>query len=288
MRLLKILPNRDFCLTERLPDNAILQYAILSHTWGDEGQEVTFEDMDKGSGRDKAGYEKLRFCGEQARLDGLEYFWVDTCCINKKDMAELSHAIRSMFRWYRNAARCYVYLSDVSTNKRRRGDRGTRETWEHAFRESKWFTRGWTLQELLAPSSVEFFSQQRKRLGDKKSMAQQIHEITGIPKSAFQGAPLTRFKRKERFSWMNHRQTKLEEDKAYSLLGVFDVDMHLRYGEGIASAFKRLDEEIDKVEKCIQELRPTDPHDDKKRIEDTKGGLLEDSFVPLGPGELRV
>jgi len=146
------------------------------------------------------------------------------------------------------------------------------------FWNSKWFTRGWTLQELLAPSSVEFFSQEGKRLGDKCSLEQQIHEITGIPISALQGAPLSQFSVDERFLWMERRQTKLAEDKVYSLLGIFDVEIPLLYGEGAANAFKRLREVIDKREKCVQDLRITDPREDKKRIEDTKGGLLEDSY----------
>jgi hypothetical protein len=138
--------------------------------------------------------------------------------------------------------------------------------------------QGWTLQELLAPLSVDFFSHEGKRLGDKSSLEQQIHEITGIPKSALRGGHLSQFSDKERFSWIQCRQTKVEEDKAYSMLGIFDVEMPIRYGEGSASAFKRLEEDIDKLNNCLRDLRSTDPRDDKKRIEATKGGLLEDSY----------
>ena len=150
--------------------------------------------------------------------------------------------------------------------------------WESNFRKSRWFTRGWTLQELLAPTLVEFFSQEWGRLGDNRSLKQQIHEITGIPNSALQGARLSQFSNNERFSWIERRQTKLAEDKAYALLGIFDVYIPLNYGEGIESAFKRLREELNKLKNCIQDLRLTDPRDDKKRIEDTKGGLLKDSY----------
>ena len=146
------------------------------------------------------------------------------------------------------------------------------------FQESKWFTWGWMLQELLAPASVEFFSRERKRLGDKSSLRQPIHEITGISESALRGDPLSQFSVNERLSWIERRETKLEEDKAYSLLGIFGVYIAPIYGEGMGSAFKRLLDEIDKLEKCIQDLRLTNPRDDKKRIEDTKGGLLEDSY----------
>ena len=280
MRLLEILPNGDFRLTPKLHDDEIPQYAILSHTWGDGRQEVTFEDMVNGLGRRKAGYEKIRFCGERAARDDLQYFWVDSCCINKSDKAEEQQAINSMFRWYRKATRCYVYLSDVSTTERKQIHGLAKCTWESAFRASKWFTRGWTLQELLAPASVEFFSYDGKRLGDKSSssLQQQICEVTGVPASALQGANLSQFTDKERFSWIQCRQTKVEEDRAYSLLGIFDVELPLRYGEGSPRAFERLEKEIDKLNKRLRDLRPTDPRDDKKRIEETKGGLLKDSY----------
>ncbi|KAF1812310.1 hypothetical protein P152DRAFT_507620 [Eremomyces bilateralis CBS 781.70] len=243
MRLLQCNETGDISLTKDLVgDDPIPSYAILSHTWGLDTEEVTFEDMTNGTSEKKAGYEKIRFCGEQAREDGLQYFWIDTCCINKKNYAELSHAIGSMFRWY------------------------------------PWFTRGWTLQELLAPASVEFFSRERKRLGDKSSLQQQIHEITGVSKSSLRGDPLSQFSVNERMSRINSRQTKLDEDKAYSLLGIFGVYIPPRYGEGMTSAFKRLEDEINKLEKCTRDLRLTDPRDDKKRIEESKGGLLEGSY----------
>jgi hypothetical protein len=149
---------------------------------------------------------------------------------------------------------------------------------ESDFRRSKWFTRGWTLQELLAPASVEFFSQERKRLGDKSSLKKQIHETTNIPQSALEGTPLSYFGVEARLQWIAHRQTKLQEDKAYSLLGIFGVYILPVYGEGAASAFERLQKEIGRLKACTKDLRLTDPYDDKNRIEDTKGGLLEDSY----------
>ena len=187
MRLLKYNNDGEFSLTEFF-DN-IPPYAILSHTWGKE--EVTFVDMIDGNGTSKTGFDKIRFCGEQARRDGLQYFWVDTCCINKTSSAELAEAINSMFRWYRDAAKCYVFLSDVPRQTVDGEDRSYQLPWESAFRISRWFTRGWTLQELLAPPSVEFFSRHNKRLGDKGSLKRHIHEITGIPISALEGAPLS-------------------------------------------------------------------------------------------------
>jgi hypothetical protein len=259
-------------------DDPIPPYAILSHTWGPNNEEVTFEDIVNGTDEVKPGYEKIRFCGEQARQDGLCYFWIDTCCIDKSDDAELSRSINSMFRWYRNATRCYVYLSDVSKCSVSGNHKCTPRLWESDFRKSRWFTRGWTLQELLAPASVEFFSREGKRLGNKSSLSIQICEITNIPRTALQGHPLSHFSVEERLRWIQHRQTKLEEDKVYSLLGIFDVYILPIYGEGWGKAHDRLLDEFYKMQKCIQDLRLSDPRDDKKRIEDTKGGLLEDLY----------
>jgi NACHT domain/Heterokaryon incompatibility protein (HET) len=282
MRLLRSSDTGELSFSKNFVGKDIIPpYAILSHTWGADAEEVTFEDLTKGTGKDKPGYEKIRFCGEQAKQDDLEYFWVDTCCINKADFTELSEAINSMFRWYRNAARCYVYLSDVSSPVFDTKEESNPRPWESDFRKSRWFTRGWTLQELLAPTSVEFFSQECKRLGDKRSLKQPIHEITGITDSALRGAALSQFSVDERSSWTKRRLTKLEEDEAYSLLGIFEIYMPLIYGEGKENAFKRLRTLIQMVkedQECIQHLRLTDPRDDKKRIEETKGGLLKDSY----------
>jgi hypothetical protein len=275
MRLLEANSVGKFSLKDF--GDEIPPYAILSHTWGLDNEEITFGDITNGTGGDKPGYEKIRFCGEQAKQDGLLYFWIDTCCIDKTNKAELARSINCMFRWYRNATRCYVYLSDVSGPVDANKECNPRP-WESDFRKSRWFTRGWTLQELLAPASVEFFSQERKRLGDKTCLRQLICEITNLPHSALQGDPLSQFSFQERSRWIQHRQTKLEEDKAYSLLGIFDVYILPIYGEGEPKAFDRLKDEFDKMQKCIQDLRTTDPREDKKRIEQTKGGLLEDSY----------
>ncbi|KAG4428261.1 hypothetical protein IFR05_016257 [Cadophora sp. M221] len=243
MRLLHFNNDGDFSLTEFFEDD-IPEYAILSHRWGAE--EVTFKDITYGTSKAKAGYGKIQFCGEQARRDGLEYFWVNTYCIDKSSSAELSEAINSMFRWYQKATRCYVYLSDVSTRERKASDASAECTWESALRASKWFTRGWTLQELLAPRSVEFFSREGNQLGNKRTLEQQIHEITGVPATALRENPLSQFDIDERFSWAKSRQTTRGEDKAYSLFGIFDVQMPLLYGEGEVKAFQRLREAIDK------------------------------------------
>jgi len=249
MRLLDRKNDSEFSLTKDFVSDDIPRYAILSHTWGVDTEEVTFRDLMDGTGKNKAGYNKIRFCAEQARRDGLQYFWVDTCCIDKSNSTELAEAINSMFRWYRDATKCYVYLSDVSITKRKASNQLSDFTWESAFRASKWFTRGWTLQELLAPASVEFFSREGRRLGDKSSLERQVHEITGIAVLALQGGSLSYFGVNERLSWAEHRETTRKEDKAYSLLGIFDIYIPLIYGEGRDNAFIRLRNEIDKPSK---------------------------------------
>ena len=243
MRLLNLNADGGFSLTT-FTRNEIPRYAVLSHTWEADNQEVTFHDVINHMEKGKAGFRKIQFCGEQANRDGLQYFWVDSCCIDKASSAELSEAINSMFRWYKDAVKCYVYLSDVSTGKH---SRSSQQLWTLAFEQSRWFTRGWTLQELLAPASVEFFSRDGIRLGDKKSLESQIYEITRITVQALQGEPLSQFSIDERISWAAKRETTIEEDKAYALLGIFDIHMPLIYGEGEKKAFRRLKEEIDKL-----------------------------------------
>ncbi|CAN9444961.1 unnamed protein product [Alternaria alternata] len=240
MRLLEIQHDGTIALTEDLigADN-VPAYAILSHTWL-PGQEVTFDEFKRGLGRDKAGFDKIRFCAQQAQEDGLRYFWVDTCCINKADHVELQHAINSMFRWYQGATRCYVLLTDVLNAELATNGVPNMPAWEGEFRRSRWFTRGWTLQELLAPRVVSFYARDWTHLGDRHNLKQLIHEITGIPCPALAGARLDTFSVEQRLSWSSERQTTREEDKAYSLLGIFGVFTFLNYGEGETNAFKRL------------------------------------------------
>jgi hypothetical protein len=252
MRLLQISPDGGFRLTEDLAENEKLQYAILSHTWGEDGDEVTFDDLTKGNGENKMGYAKISFCAQQALSDGIHYIWVDTCCIKKSNNAitvELQHAINSMFKWYKRAAVCYVYLSDVPTQSDDACDQSNQYPFEPTFRKSRWFTRGWTLQELIAPASVKFFSKAWEYLGSKESLERQISEITKIPVEALRGSPLDGFSVVERISWSKIRHTKYEEDQVYSLFGIFGVHLPLIYGERKDHAFQRLHEEIQKVQK---------------------------------------
>lgn len=245
MRLLQFDQSGGLCLTKDLSEEelSLHPYAILSHTWGEDDEEVSFADLTQRLGHSKVGYNKLRFCGKQAANDGLHYFWVDTCCIDKSSSADLSKAITSMFRWYGGAVKCYVYLGDVSTRSFESTNTSAR-SWEPAFRSSRWFKRGWTLQELLAPRSVEFFDSDGTRLGDKESLEQVLHEITKIPPRALRNAPLDNFSVDERMVWAEDRETKHREDKAYSLLGLFGVSMLPMYGEGVDRAFARLQKEI--------------------------------------------
>ncbi|EUC30000.1 hypothetical protein COCCADRAFT_39688 [Bipolaris zeicola 26-R-13] len=215
-------------------------YAILSHRW--EESEILFEDIASETYKEKkVGYRKLLFCAKQAAQDQLQYFWIDTCCIKKWDRLELSRAINSMFRWYRKATKCYVFLSDVSNTT----DTVQSTNWEASFRASAWFTRGWTLQELIAPASVEFFSCKEQRLGDKSSLEQLVHGITKIPLAALRNHPLDKFSLHERMHWADNRVTTEQEDIVYCLFGLLGVTMQINYGEGKEKAWRRLQTEVE-------------------------------------------
>lgn len=224
----------------------IPQYAILSHRW--EGEEATFQELQDGKGRREiARYSKIQRCSSLAAQDGLEFVWIDSCCIDKSSSAELSEAINSMFKWYQNSAVCYAYLSDVPAvdDHALREEGGDAEAaYTPAFRRSKWFTRGWTLQELLAPQVVVFLYQDWSIIGTKSRVAQSrlgdlISSITGIE-------DLARFERVSvaaKMSWAAKRETTRVENKAYCLMGLFGASMPPLYGEG-ENAFLRLQLEI--------------------------------------------
>lgn len=240
MRLLHLEANGFFCLTEFFHD--IPPYAILSHTWGDDHEEVSYRHIIKRTGTTKIGYRKLQFCARQAALSNLRYIWVDTACIDKGSSAELSEAINSMYRWYQRASVCYVYLSDITSEDVKSDPR--------IFQTSRWFTRGWTLQELIAPNTVQFFTAEERYIGDRVSLLQSIVEVTGIPRAVLEGCrdAMNPYKTDARLSWAKGRQTKREEDSAYCLMGLLDINMPLLYGEGRTRAFRRLQKEIDQFE----------------------------------------
>jgi tetratricopeptide (TPR) repeat protein len=239
MRLLSLSKDDDVAW-EVFPRHATPPYAILSHTW--DKDEVSYSDLVSGLGRQKAGWRKIVFCGQQAARDGLGYFWVDTCCIDKWNKREREQAINGMFRWYKNAARSYVYLSDVSAASTQ--EAGQRSSWEASFCASKWFKRGWTLQELIAPSSVQFFSKEEQALGDKSTLEQPIHEVTQLPLAVLRGCSLDDFSKSERLQWAAGRMTTEPEDGAYCLLGIVGVQLPLTYGEGKEKAMARLREAL--------------------------------------------
>lgn len=236
MRLLNVETLR---LEEFFGEN-IPKYAILSHTWGSD--EVTFEDI-KGKGYRSGTSRKIDGCIETAKRESLIHVWIDTCCIDKSSSSELSEAINSMWSWYKAAFKCYVYLSDVDED----AELISRE--DSAFRKSRWFTRGWTLQELIAPRHLSFFDSSWCFLGSKDLnavTAMVVSQITRIPIDVLIDPLGNKFKRQsvaQKMAWAAARTTTRLEDIAYSLLGVFGVNMPLLYGEG-TRAFIRLQEEI--------------------------------------------
>ncbi|KAI6041060.1 heterokaryon incompatibility protein-domain-containing protein [Pisolithus marmoratus] len=232
------------------------QYAILSHCWGvwerDE-REVSFKEMNKllvkgevkrDEIRGRTGYKKIIDTCRQAQKDELEWVWIDTCCINKDSSSELSEAINSMYKWYAQAKLCYTYLHDTVGNSWT-----NREEWRST---PKWFSRGWTLQELIAPKVVHFFDREWKWIGNKAELANALSRITGIPQRVLNEGLQKASSSEDDFerpsvaqiiSWAARRTTTREEDRAYSLLGLLGVHMPMLYGEG-KNAFRRLQLEI--------------------------------------------
>lgn len=216
-------------------DESTPPYAILSHRWGED--EVSLQDYEDGRKRDGAGYAKiLAFCSF-AKSQSHDWVWIDTCCIDKKSSAELSEAINSMLKWYAKSAVCYAYLHDVRS-------RYSQTAREELFRLSVWFKRGWTLQELLAPSKVVFCDFLWNTIGTKADLAPIIADITGVQtkflesrRRMYDASVATKM------SWASRRSTTRREDMAYCLMGLFDVNMPLLYGEG-QKAFIRLQLEI--------------------------------------------
>ncbi|KAH7070394.1 heterokaryon incompatibility protein-domain-containing protein [Paraphoma chrysanthemicola] len=207
-------------------------YAILSHTWEDD--EITYKDYIKGRNQLRKGYEKITQTCRLARENDIAYAWIDTCCIDKSSSAELSEAINSMYLWYERAIQCYVFLSDL----------GVDTELKSALPRCRWFTRGWTLQELIANRTVTFFDSKWNHRGTKLDLARHLAEITLIDEDVMKGnANLSDFCVATKMSWAAKRSTTRIEDRAYCLLGLFEVNMPLLYGEG-EKAFQRLQEEI--------------------------------------------
>jgi hypothetical protein len=230
------LLNAETLVLEHFQDGRQVegQYAILSHTWGDD--EVSFDEIHLDSAKSKQGYRKIANTCRQAVADGLKYAWVDTCCIDKRSSSELSEAINSMYRWYYHARVCYAYLSDLPPPY-------TALNCER-LQNCHWFTRGWTLQELIAPPLLVFYYSDWTMLASRTDIAEVLADITHIDQDVLvDREQLWQTSVAKRMSWASMRTTTREEDLAYSLLGIFDINMPLLYGEG-PKAFIRLQEEI--------------------------------------------
>lgn len=246
------------------------EYAILSHTWISPKDEITYQDFKQRKGDiendifKQKGWAKLRRYCDRAARDGWEWAWMDTCCIDKTNPADTQEAINAMFRWYQNAGICYAYLDDVDVDKiidcpdfdldgiAGRHNVADPMSFPHmalkAFLiKAKWFTRGWTLQELLAPPYLVFVDQAWRRIGTRESWADEIKQASRI-----EARHLTNFSPTDfiscsiamRFSWASRRLTTVEEDETYSLLGLFGISLPLIYGEGRWRAFNRLQREL--------------------------------------------
>ncbi|KAF5373006.1 hypothetical protein D9758_001438 [Tetrapyrgos nigripes] len=235
--VMRLLNTKDFTVRQFFTD--IPCYAILSHTW--EQDEVSFQDIQNVDvARSKAGWRKVENACARARRYHFNWIWIDSCCINKESSAELSEALNSMYQYYEDAAMCYVYLSDVSGEYHP----GTEES---NFRDSRWFRRGWTLQELLAPEYVVFLDKDWERIGTRWSLREVVSVATGIPVDVFKGRIIDEYSVAQRMSWAAFRETTRPEDQAYCLLGVFGVSMSPIYGEGGVKAFMRLQQEIIRI-----------------------------------------
>ena len=242
MRLLERNEVGKISLTS-FDDDKVPPYAILSHRW--DREEVLLKDMMNGTAESKRGYHKIRFCAEQAWLDGLRYCWVDTCCTNQSSSAELSESINRMYRGYQSADRCYVYLTDILKDEYGEWFKYP----EEANRERpRWFTRGWSLQELLASRDVIFYDSDWERLGNRTEPSNAIHAFTNVPISALIERDVRSYSKRECMSWIEGKNTKKPEDLAYSMLGIFNVSLVVNYGEGAKSAFRRLKQAIDTYE----------------------------------------
>jgi hypothetical protein len=188
-------------------------YAILSHTWGKPEDEVSFQDMANILAyKHKTGFKKLRSFCKQAKRKGYEYAWADTVCIDKNSSSELSEAINSMYKWYERAQVCCVHLEDLFSDV-------TPPT-QTELAKCRWFTRGWTLQELIAPADIIFFNKDWKKIGTKNDFITEIANITGVDKSTLSGLSFKRASIARRMSWVSKRKTSRPEDIAYCLLGI--------------------------------------------------------------------
>ena len=222
------------------------KYAIFSHTWDHKQGEQKYAELRKIQQRyptlprpmeqwreaqqvpgsiwdDPKLSHKIRKACELARNEGYHHIWIDFCCIDKTNSTELARAIRSMYAWYAGAGICYVHLADVFFTK---SLEDSRKATPPDFRKARWFTRAWTLQELIAPRQVHFVSKGWKLLGTKDSLLQRVVDITSIHRDALlHRKPLNEFSVAQRLSWAVGRKATQPQDRTYSLVGIFNIDI---------------------------------------------------------------
>ena len=237
-------------------DHKEAKYAILSHTW-EKGEEVQYGELNNPGATGKRGWQKIRKTCQLALNDGCDFAWVDTCCIDKTSSAELTEAINSMFPWYSGSEICYTYLADYDASNP-----------DANMSESRWFTRGWTLQELIAPAQVRFYDKSWNSFGTKDILSRQLSLITGIgleillaSKNRSLEEVLDQVPVARRMSWAAKRETTRVEDTAYCLIGIFGINLPLLYGEG-ERAFIRLQEEVVKNSNDLSLLAWRSPKDE--------------------------
>ena len=254
---MRLLNTKTFEL-KNFFDSSLPEYAILSHRWGNEDEEVSYKQFRKGSvPADLPGLVKIQAFCRLADTRGFQWAWVDTCCIDKRSSAELSEAINSMYKWYKRSTLCFVHLADVefSDNELSLKLQSEKKFWQapegwaslrDRFSKSSWFERGWTLQELIAPKHIVFYDSHWNKIGPLKHFYKDVAKVTGI--DAYYLTPGFKYPKwpsvAARMSWASRRQTSREEDIAYCLLGIFDINMPLLYGECYKKAFNRLQTEI--------------------------------------------
>ncbi|KAF6785392.1 ankyrin repeat-containing protein, partial [Colletotrichum sojae] len=291
-----------------------LPYAILSHTWGAE--EVSLQDLVSGNGASLLGYKKIEGACEQALRDGLDFIWIDTCCIDKTSSSELTEAINSMWNWYRESRVCYAYLEDVAADNANLPGTGGFNYLEDmtadliralghyasSFIRSRWFTRGWTLQELIAPYQVVFYANDWAEIGTRDNMREALAKVTNIDRNFFDHGVLGRYSIAQRMSWAAKRKTTRIEDQAYCLLGLFGVNMPLLYGEGeMAFAGSRTNtgflapspscfSQSGSIERAVSDMHAPPYAFTNQGIQITlqilRQGEFELSFIPTGDGDI--
>lgn len=232
---MRLINAKTLQIEEFSVENQIPAYIALSHTWTED--EVTLKDMTSDERLAKPAWHKITGICRKAIDLNIRYAWIDTCCIDKSSSAELSEAINSMFKWYANASRCITYLADVPACDH--ADHAL-QTFVTKLKETRWISRGWTLQELIAPKAVDFYDSSWQYRTCKDDITKVISDATGVPEDVLLNADLlSSYPVCTRLSWASRRYTTREEDEAYCLLGILGVNMPLIYGEG-RRAFRRL------------------------------------------------